>query len=73
MALDHRLVVQPPRRGEDGDVPGRGAARRSAALVAKGLGKTGINLIGRIVGLILAANAVQFVLDGILAAFPKLT
>ena len=45
---------------------------RSAALVAKGLGKTGINLIGRIMGLILAANAVQFIIDGMLAAFPKL-
>ena len=45
---------------------------RSAALVAKGLGKTGINLIGRIMGLVLAANAVQFVIDGVMAAFPKL-
>jgi len=45
---------------------------RSAALVSKGLGKTGINLIGRIMGLVLAANAVQFVIDGVMAAFPKL-
>lgn len=45
---------------------------RSATLVAKGLGKTGINLIGRIMGLVLAANAVQFLIDGVMAAFPKL-
>jgi multiple antibiotic resistance protein len=45
---------------------------RSAVLVAKALGQTGINLIGRVMGLILAATAAQFVLDGAREAFPKL-
>jgi multiple antibiotic resistance protein len=44
---------------------------RSAALVARVLGRTGINLIGRIMGLILAATAIQFVIDGVHEAFPK--
>jgi multiple antibiotic resistance protein len=43
---------------------------RSAALMTKMLGRTGINLIGRIMGLILAANAVQFCIDGVHEAFP---
>lgn len=47
------------------------AVLRSADFVARGLGKTGINLIGRIMGLILAATAVQFVIDGTREAFPK--
>jgi multiple antibiotic resistance protein len=45
---------------------------RSAAMVARVLGRTGINLIGRIMGLILAATAIQFVLDGVRESFPKL-
>jgi multiple antibiotic resistance protein len=45
---------------------------RSAAYVSRVLGKTGINLIGRIMGLILAASAMQFVIDGLEDAFPKL-
>jgi multiple antibiotic resistance protein len=45
---------------------------RSATVVARVLGQTGINLIGRIMGLILAATAMQFVLDGVREAFPKL-
>ncbi len=45
---------------------------RSATWVSGALGKTGINLIGRVMGLILAATAVQFVLDGARDAFPKL-
>lgn len=44
---------------------------RSAAWVGKLLGKTGINVIGRLMGLILAAIAIQFVLDGVREAFPK--
>ena len=44
----------------------------SAAMVARVLGRTGINLIGRIMGLILAATAIQFVIDGVHEAFPKL-
>lgn len=43
-----------------------------AGQTARWLGTTGMNLIGRIMGLILAAVAVQFVIDGILGAFPKL-
>jgi multiple antibiotic resistance protein len=45
---------------------------QSAALVSRVLGKTGINVIGRIMGLILAAVSMQFVLDGLHEAFPKL-
>jgi multiple antibiotic resistance protein len=45
---------------------------RSAELVARMLGRTGINLIGRVMGLILAATAVQFVIDGAHEAFPRL-
>jgi multiple antibiotic resistance protein len=48
------------------------AVLRSAAVVARVLGRTGINLIGRIMGLILAATAIQFVLDGVKEALPKL-
>jgi multiple antibiotic resistance protein len=44
---------------------------RSAALFARILGKTGINVIGRIMGLILAASSVQFVVDGLREAFPR--
>ena len=45
---------------------------RSAEIVARMLGRTGINLIGRVMGLILAATSVQFVIDGAHEAFPKL-
>jgi multiple antibiotic resistance protein len=45
---------------------------RSAAFMTRVLGKTGINIIGRIMGLILAATAVQFCVDGIHEAFPKM-
>jgi multiple antibiotic resistance protein len=44
---------------------------RSAAVFARALGKTGINVIGRIMGLILAAVSIQFVIDGLREAFPK--
>ena len=37
---------------------------RSATFMTRALGRTGINVIGRIMGLILAAVAIQFVLDG---------
>jgi len=43
-----------------------------ASGVGRVLGTSGMNLIGRIMGLILAAVAVQFVLDGVHDAFPKL-
>jgi multiple antibiotic resistance protein len=39
---------------------------RSASLVGKRLGHTGMNVIERVLGLLLAAMAVQFVLDGLL-------
>jgi len=47
------------------------AALLSAAAIARVLGKTGINVIGRIMGLILAAVATQFVIDGLHDAFPR--
>jgi multiple antibiotic resistance protein len=43
---------------------------RSASMVLRVLGKTGVNVIGRVMGLILAAVAMQFVLDGLHEAFP---
>jgi multiple antibiotic resistance protein len=45
---------------------------RSAPLVVRALGTTGINIIGRVMGLILAAVATQFVIDGVIAAFPRI-
>ena len=45
---------------------------RSAPLVARVLGTTGINIVGRVMGLILAAVATQFVIDGATGAFPHL-
>ena len=42
---------------------------RSAGFFSRVLGRTGINLIGRIMGLILAATAMQFVIDGAREAF----
>lgn len=43
------------------------ASLRLAGLVSKFLGQTGINVVTRILGLILAALAVQYVADGVLA------
>ncbi len=45
---------------------------RSAPFVARVLGRTGINVVGRLMGLILAAIATQFVIDGLHEAFPHL-
>jgi multiple antibiotic resistance protein len=45
---------------------------RSATVVSRVLGRTGINVIGRVMGLILAAVATQFVLSGLHEAFPRL-
>jgi multiple antibiotic resistance protein len=42
---------------------------RSAELVSRGLGKTGINVVERVMGLILAAVASQLVIDGLHEAF----
>lgn len=46
---------------------------RSASGIARVLGRTGMNIIARVMGLILAAVAAQFVLDGLLIAFPLLS
>lgn len=42
----------------------------SASFFAKLLGQTGINVIGRIMGLILSAISIQFVIEGVGEAFP---
>lgn len=42
-----------------------GLALGAAAFLAKRLGKTGLNVLQRVMGLILAAAAVEFVLDGL--------
>jgi multiple antibiotic resistance protein len=43
---------------------------RGAYLVDRMLGKTGMNVLNRVMGMVLAAIGVQFILDGIGAAFP---
>jgi multiple antibiotic resistance protein len=43
---------------------------RSAEPVARVLGKTGINVVGRVMGLIITAVAIQLVIDGVREAFP---
>jgi multiple antibiotic resistance protein len=43
---------------------------RSANLLEKRLGYTGMNVLERVMGLILAATAVQFVIEGVLASIP---
>jgi multiple antibiotic resistance protein len=45
---------------------------RWAPLLARVLGTTGMNVIGRVMGLILGAVAMQFVIDGLHGAFPHL-
>lgn len=44
---------------------------RSAVWVSRALGRTGMNAIGRVMGLILAAIAMQFVIDGVHEAWPR--
>jgi multiple antibiotic resistance protein len=46
---------------------------RSATAIGRVLGQTGMKVINRVMGLILAAVAVEFVLDGVKLAFPFLT
>ena len=46
---------------------------RSATRIARVLGLTGMNIIARVMGLILAAVAAQFVIDGLIASFPVLS
>jgi multiple antibiotic resistance protein len=41
----------------------------ASAQLIKGLGQTGINVLTRLMGLLLAVISVQFVIDGIKAAF----
>jgi multiple antibiotic resistance protein len=42
---------------------------RSADMIARRLGRTGMNVLERVMGLILAATAVQFVIEGVRSAF----
>ncbi|MEX2515297.1 MAG: MarC family protein, partial [Gammaproteobacteria bacterium] len=44
----------------------------SAGRIQKVLGETGTNVITRLMGIVLAALAMQFVIDGLQASFPKL-
>lgn len=48
------------------------AMLRQAGMLAKWLGQTGINVFSRLMGIALAAIAVQFVLDGVGEALPGL-
>ena len=43
---------------------------RSAVLVERRLGRTGMNVLQRVMGLILAATAVQFVVEGVSNVLP---
>ncbi|MBX3259560.1 MAG: NAAT family transporter [Labilithrix sp.] len=45
----------------------------SAPLFGRMLGRTGLNVIGRTMGLVLTSIAIQFLLDGARDAFPTLT
>ena len=48
------------------------AAFLSASWLMGRLGVTGVNVIGRVLGIILAALAIQYVLDGLAKSFPNL-
>jgi multiple antibiotic resistance protein len=46
---------------------------RGAVVVERRLGRTGMNVLQRVMGLILAATAVQFVVEGISSLFPMVS
>ena len=46
---------------------------RGAVMVERRLGRTGMNVLQRVMGLILAATAVQFVVEGISSLFPAVS
>lgn len=45
---------------------------RAASMLARRLGRTGMNVLERVMGLVLAAVAAQFVVDGIALVWPRL-
>ncbi len=45
---------------------------RSAAMIERRLGRTGMNVLQRVMGLILAATAAQFVVDGVASVLPSI-
>jgi len=45
---------------------------RAAVVIERRLGKTGLNVIQRVMGLILAATAVQFVVEGLAKVLPTI-
>jgi multiple antibiotic resistance protein len=48
------------------------AAMRASQALTHILGSTGVNAVGRVMGIIVAAIAVQLMLDGLLQVFPAL-
>ena len=46
---------------------------RMASFVSRKLGVTGINIISRVMGLILASISIEFIISGLLAVFPVLS
>lgn len=47
-----------------------GLVLRLAVPICRGLGKTGVNITKRLMGLLLSAAAVQFIADGLIQLFP---